>query len=156
MKLLMKFTLISILFFTLANVATAQDEHKCPMHKHCWNFSDSSGMKDFSCAMEDFDLSEFPFGKHKSKHKYNGHWAGVELGISGYLTRDHDMSYGKTSPWLNMNNARSMTVNLNPFELNVNLYKDHIGFTTGLGFQISNYYFTNNYVMLKDSSSLVA
>ena len=31
-----------------------------------------------------------------------------------------------------------------------------IGFTTGLGFQTSNYYFTDNYVMLKDSSVVVA
>ena len=47
-------------------------------------------------------------------------------------------------------------VNLNPFELNIGLYKNHIGFTTGLGFQISNYYFTDNYVMLKDSAAIVA
>jgi hypothetical protein len=46
-------------------------------------------------------------------------------------------------------------VNINPFELNLNLYKNRIGFTTGLGFQTSNYYFTDNYVLLQDSASLV-
>jgi len=66
------------------------------------------------------------------------------------------MKFNPQYPYMNMNTARSMTVNLNPFELNVNLYNNKIGFTTGLGFQISNYYFNDNYVMIKDSSTLVA
>jgi hypothetical protein len=111
-------------------------------------------MEEFSSFFEDFNPSDFPFGK---KHKkYNGHWAGVELGISGYVTPDFDMNFNPAYPYMNMNTARSMTVNLNPFELNVNIFKNHIGFTTGLGFQFSNYYFTDNYVMLPDSASLVA
>jgi hypothetical protein len=66
------------------------------------------------------------------------------------------MNFNPEYPYMNMNTARSLNVNINPFELNVNLYKNHIGFTTGLGFQISNYYFTNDYVMLQDSSTIVA
>jgi len=104
--------------------------------------------------MENFNMEEFPFCKNKNK--YNGHWAGIDLGISGYVTPDFDMNFNPAYPYMNMNTARSMTVNLNPFELNVNLYKNKIGFTTGLGLQISNYYFTGNYVMIKDSSKLVA
>jgi hypothetical protein len=57
---------------------------------------------------------------------------------------------------MNINTARSLGVNLNPFELNINICKNHFGFTTGLGFHLNNYYFTGNYVMLKDSAALVA
>jgi hypothetical protein len=137
-------------------VANAQHDSdmKCPMHKHCNHENDSTCTDEFFCCMPGFDMDHFPFSKHKKK--YNGHWAGVELGINGYVTPDFNMNFYPANPYMNMNTARSLVVNLNPFELNVNLYKNHIGFTTGLGFQLSNYYFTNNYVMLKDSNVLVA
>jgi len=91
----------------------------------------------------------------KSKNKYNGHWAGIEIGINGYVTPDFDMNFD-AYPWMNMNTARSLMINFNPFELNVNLIKNHFGFTTGLGFQTGNFYFTDNFVLIKDSSSIVA
>jgi hypothetical protein len=94
-----------------------------------------------------------PFWCHKGK--YNGHWAGVDFGWNGYVDRDFNMDFDKT-PYMNMNVARSMMVNLNPFELNVNLAKQHFGFTTGLGFQLSNYYFTGNSKLIDDSAKLVA
>ncbi len=153
MKNLIKITLIFFFFLTVAATSNAQDEKKCPMH-HGWHMGDSTHTNDISCPMGTFNMDEFPFSK---KHKkYNGHWAGIDLGVSGYVTPDFNMNFNPDYPYLNMNTARSLTVNLNPFELNVNLLNNHLGFTTGLGLQISNYYFTNNYVMLKDSSSLVA
>lgn len=89
------------------------------------------------------------------KHKYNGHWAGVDFGWNGYVNRDFKMDF-PDYPFMDMNVARSLMVNLNPFELNLNLAKQHFGFTTGLGFQLSNYYFTGNDKMLGDSAKLVA
>lgn len=90
-----------------------------------------------------------------SRNRYNGHWAGVELGWNGYVNRDFNMD-SQDYPYMEMNVARSMMVNLNPFELNLNLVKNHFGFTTGLGFQLSNYYFTGNYRLIKDSTELQA
>jgi len=155
MKTQLKIMMVLSFIITSWYSVQAQEEKKCPMHKHGWHFSDSTQSKDFTCVMEDFNMEDFPFCKHK-RNKYNGHWAGVELGISGYVTPDFNMNFNPAYPYMNMNTSRSLTVNLNPFELNVNLYKNKIGFTTGLGFQISNYYFTNNYVMLKDSAAIVA
>ena len=66
------------------------------------------------------------------------------------------MKFNPAYPFMNLNTARSLTVNINPFELNVNLLKNHIGFTTGLGLQFTNYYFTDNYVMVKDSAAITA
>lgn len=128
----------------------AQKHH----NHHGWHPSDSADFEEFKCAMEYFDMQDFPFcGK---KGKYNGHWAGIELGMGGYVTPSFDMSFNPQYPYMNMNTARSLMVNINPFELNVNLLKNKLGFTTGLGFQISNYYFTDNYVLIPDSSVLVA
>jgi hypothetical protein len=99
---------------------------------------------------------EFPPSPFWRKGKYNGHWAGVELGINGYVNDKFNMNFDPKYPYMNMNTARSMVVNLNPFEFNVNLAKNKLGFTTGLGFQLSNYYFTGSYVMIPDSAQLVA
>jgi len=104
--------------------------------------------------MDHFDFNCFPFCK--KKQKYNGHWAGFDLGFNGYVTSDFDMNFSPKDDYLNINTARSLMVNLNPFELNVNICRNHFGFTTGLGFQLNNYYFTGNYVMIKDSAQLVA
>ncbi len=103
------------------------------------------------------DWDHCPFSHHFwcRKDKYRGHWAGVELGWNGYVNKDFNMDF-PTTPYMNMNVARSLMVNLNPFELNLNLVKNHFGLTSGLGFQLSNYYFTDNYKMLEDSATLVA
>jgi len=166
-----KFSNIIILFsllLTISGGAFAQQEKKCPMHKH--HHCDSTHMDmqgvriekigDDSVViyinkkhMDHFNFGNWPFCKKK---KFNGHWAGVDLGFNGYVTPDFNMNFSPKDDYLNMNTARSLMVNLNFFEFNANLYKNHIGFTTGLGFQFSNYYFTNNYVMLKDSAVLVA
>jgi hypothetical protein len=154
MKTILKVTLAFSLFLILSANTNAQDEKKGHSHKHGWPMGDSTHMEAFSCTKDNFNMEDFPFCKHKNK--FNGHWAGVELGMGGYVTPDFDMTFDPAYPYMNMNTARSLMVNLNPFELNVNLYKNKIGFTTGLGFQISNYYFTGNYVMIKDSAALVA
>lgn len=168
MKNTIKPIILLVVLLILSGGAFAQSEKKCPMHKH--HPCDSAKMAkqgvriekigDDSLIiyvdknhMDHFNFGNWPFGKKK---KYNGHWAGVELGINGYVTPDFNMNFSPKDDYLNINTARSLMVNLNFFEFNVNLYKNHIGFTTGLGFQLNNYYFTNNYVMLKDSSTLVA
>jgi hypothetical protein len=154
MKTMMKIILLLTLLVLVSVSSNAQEDVKTQCHKHGWHPGDSTHFHGFPFETGNFDMDEFPFCR--KKNKFNGHWAGIELGISGYLTPDFDMKFNPAYPYMNMNTARSLTVNLNPFELNLNLYKNKIGFTTGLGFQITNYYFTDNYVMLKDSATLVA
>ena len=147
--------IVLLLFLIFASsFVFAQGHHHHSKYMPGWPISDSAQWGPFNCSMDDFNFNDFPFCKNKKR--YNGHWAGVELGVSGYVTPGFNMNFNPEYPYLNMNTARSLTVNLNPFEINANLYKNHLGFTTGLGFQISNYYFTDNYVMLKDSAALVA
>ena len=90
------------------------------------------------------------------KNKFNGHWAGIELGWNGWVNDDFTMTYPADQQYLNLNNARSLMVNLNPFEFNLNLAKNHFGLTSGLGFELHNYYFSNSTLLIKDSMDLVA
>ena len=98
--------------------------------------------------------STFPFcGK---RGKFNGHWAGIDFGWNGYLTRNFDMNFPQNESFMNLNTARSLMINLNPLELNVNIAKQKFGFTTGLGFTLNNYYFSNSYTWIGDSTTLKA
>jgi hypothetical protein len=66
------------------------------------------------------------------------------------------MTYPANQQYLNLNNARSLMVNINPFEFNFNLVRNHFGITSGLGFSLNNYYFTNSTMLVQDSMKLVA
>lgn len=98
--------------------------------------------------------STFPF--YSKKGKFNGHWAGVDFGWNGYVNKDFNMDFGTGNEYLNTNTARSMMVNLNPFELNVNIAGNKFGFTSGLGFSLHNYYYSGSYTLIGDSSTLKA
>jgi hypothetical protein len=100
-----------------------------------------------------------PFhGDHKwpccKRNKYNGHWAGVDFGWNGYVDPNFSMTFPSNERYLNLNVARSLMVNLNPIELNLNLVKNHFGLTSGLGFTLNNYYFSDGYLLIPDSLKL--
>jgi hypothetical protein len=103
---------------------------------------------------DNFSMKGCPL-MHK-RGKYNGHWAGIDLGWNGYVNKDFNMTFPANEQYLNLNSSRSMTVNLNPIEFNLNLVKNHFGLTSGLGFSLNNYYFSNSYTLIPDSMSLVA
>jgi hypothetical protein len=166
--MIFKALLISGILMVLNNTLMAQEEKNSDEGKKECDHHSYRGMKgmriekmgDDSLVVyidkkewDEFPMKHFPFGCRKGK--YNGHWAGVELGWNGYTNSDFNMDFPGT-PYMDMNVARSMMVNLNPFELNLNLVKNHFGFTSGLGFQLSNYYFTGNYKLIEDSTNLVA
>lgn len=89
----------------------------------------------------------------KKTHKFNGHWAGVELGINGLLTPDFTMSYDKGYEFLDQRVEKSINVNVNFFEQNIPLNKKGtIGLVSGLGLTWNNYRFANN-VMLKNENN---
>jgi hypothetical protein len=98
--------------------------------------------------------STFPWGCKKGR--YNGHWAGFDLGWNGYVNSDFNMNFPSYQNYMELNTARSMMVNINPFELNVNIANNKFGFTTGLGFQMSNYFFNRSYALYGDLDTLAA
>ena len=152
-------------FLTLTGYTQDKKEHK---HHSCSDTSEiqmpgvtvkkigKDSMVVYVRTKEMMKWSEMPPNPFCRKVKYNGHWAGVEIGINGFVNENFDMNFYPKYPYMNINTARSLMVNLNPIEFNVNIYKNKLGFTSGLGFQLSNYYFTGNYVWIKDSAQLAA
>jgi hypothetical protein len=102
----------------------------------------------------DMSMGRNPFMCRKGK--YNGHWAGIDLGWNGYVNTDFNMNFPSNEKYLDLNTSRSMTVDINPVELNLNIAKNHFGLTSGLGLTFNNYYFSNSTLLVHDSSALVA
>jgi hypothetical protein len=167
-KHLIHWLLCSIFLFSSVSIFAQEEEKKDEAKK-----SDSKNTEYFRGGMKienvgddsviihikKRDFSHFSKGgcpmMHK-KGKYNGHWAGVDLGWNGYVNKDFNMTFPSGEQYLNLKAARSMMVNLNPIEFNLNLIRNHFGLTSGLGFSLNNYYFSGSYMLIPDSLALTA
>lgn len=85
--------------------------------------------------------------KHEKKPKFKGHWAGFELGVNGLLNKDMVIASPDGYPFLDQNYAKSIAVNINFFEQNINLIGQHLGLVTGMGVSWNNYRFDKNVVL---------
>lgn len=86
--------------------------------------------------------------KHPKTPKFKGHWAGFQLGVNGLL--DNNMAIGSPAGYefLDLNYAKSIAVNINFLEQNINLISQHLGLVTGMGISWNNYRFTDHNVVL--------
>jgi len=150
--------LLAIIFINMSFNGFTQDEHKKKEHSFHGMKVEKKGNDSVVIQISKHDFDHFPFHCccpfSCKTGKFNGHWAGVELGWNGYVNSDYNMNFPASQQYLNLNVARSLMVNLNLFELNLNLVKNHFGLTTGLGFQFSNYYFNQNYKLKDDTTFL--
>ena len=88
--------------------------------------------------------------------KFNGHWAGFEMGLNGYLNSDWNQSFPKDYEYMDLRMTKSLAVNVNFFEQNVSLAKNQKwGMVTGLGLEWHNYRFSKNTRLSGDSSELI-
>jgi hypothetical protein len=90
------------------------------------------------------------------KIKFNGHWAGFELGLNGYFMPDFKMSFPKETEYMDLRTTKSWAVHLNFYEQNIALSKNKKwGMVTGLGLNWNNYRFSMDTRLNSDSSELI-
>jgi hypothetical protein len=98
-------------------------------------------------------------GEVKTRHrenKFNGSWAGVDIGLNGYVNPDFNMNFPKEHEYMDLRMEKSIAVNLNFFEQNIPLAKNQKwGMVTGLGFSFNNYRFLRPTRLSMDSSMLI-
>ncbi len=88
--------------------------------------------------------------------KFNGHWAGFDIGLNGYVTPDFNMNFPKEYEYLDLRMEKSIAVNLNFFEQNIPLAKNQKwGIVTGLGLTFNDYKFMRPTRLSMDSSALI-
>jgi len=87
--------------------------------------------------------------------KYNGTWAGIEIGFNNYFNsskKSFDLSenenYLEIKPW------KSRVININLIEFNLGIIKKSFGITTGCGIEINNFLFSQNITLVSDSLRL--
>jgi hypothetical protein len=88
------------------------------------------------------------------KQKFNGHWAGFDLGVNGYVDKDWNINMPAGYDYLTLKYEKSIDVNINIYEQNINLARNKFGMLTGIGLRWNNYRFKNNVVLSDDSSQI--
>ncbi len=87
--------------------------------------------------------------EEKESKSFNGHWAGIDLGVNGFDKVNYSMYNGLE--FMELNQPKSLEVNLNFWEYNISLQKHrgNIGLVTGMGISYNNYKFDNPYTIDK-------
>lgn len=93
--------------------------------------------------------------RHHKWPKFNGHWAGFDIGFNGYITPYFNMDFEKQYEYLDLRMEKSIATSLNFFEQNIPLAKNQKwGIITGLGLGFNDYRFMRPTRLSMDSSSL--
>jgi hypothetical protein len=100
------------------------------------------------------DSGNVTWQKKPKKVKFDGHWAGVELGINGYLNNDHKIDVPAEYDFLDLTYEKSIDVSVNFFEQNINLINNKFGLVTGVGVRWNNYRLKDNVVLVPDSAAI--
>lgn len=93
----------------------------------------------------------FTFNKKSKKQRFKGHWSGFEFGLNNYLT--NDMSISPDEAYMELNTSKSWNYNLNFAQVSLPIYQDRVGIVSGLGFEWSNYHFSNENSIRKDTGN---
>jgi len=88
--------------------------------------------------------------------KVKSHWAGFEMGVNLLM----DDNFSNTSPegyaFLDQRPEKSIALNFNVADYEVDLYRKNIMLVTGIGFSIQNYRFNSDAYLAPDSSNVTS
>jgi len=90
--------------------------------------------------------------RKKYRPHFKGNWAGVELGVNGYLNNTGGLDMPKGYEFLELKYEKSANFNINFFQQSFNLIGNKFGLVTGLGIQWYNYRFSDDIIIKADSS----
>jgi hypothetical protein len=88
------------------------------------------------------------------KTKFDGHWAGFDLGVNGFVDKNFSGDLPAGYEFLSLKYEKSIDVQINFFEQNINLYNNKLGLVTGLGLRWNNYRFADNIILLRDEDKI--
>ncbi len=86
---------------------------------------------------------------------FKGNWRGLELGLNNYVNRDFSVSLDPGENFMELHASRSLNVNFNFMQYNLTLSDNNIGLVTGLGLELNNYRFSNNFSITKQDGMIV-
>jgi hypothetical protein len=89
--------------------------------------------------------------------KAKSHWGGIDLGFNQLMYgKNFSTSIPAGFDYLDLNDGKSINVNINIFYHDFQLYKRYIMFTTGIGLTLNNYRFSTDKTLRADTNKLFA
>jgi hypothetical protein len=88
--------------------------------------------------------------------KVKGHWAGFELGSNMLMYDGFSTDAPAGYDFLDLKTEKSISVNFNLVDYEINLYRKNIMLITGLGFSYNNFRFKSDKYLAEDSETLTA
>lgn len=103
---------------------------------------------------------------NKPPKKRRNHWAGIDLGINGFVNANNSFNLNnpagldtsnpsKVTQFMELDYAKSWTVSINFYEQFIKLYQHHVGLVTGLGIEYNNYELKHNVQLISKGGSFV-
>jgi hypothetical protein len=83
--------------------------------------------------------------------KVKSHWAGFELGVNMLMYEDFSTDAPQGYDFLELKNEKSIAVNFNLVDYEINLYRKNIMLVTGLGFSYNNFRFKSDKYLAEDA-----
>lgn len=122
-----------ILSFCTATVMAQSDSTEADMDtvKISWGKK-----KIFIVGMDEDEIEEME--PKKTPQRYN-HFAGLDLGINGFVGSNNSLDLQKDAQFLDLNYRNSVVVGLNLWEKYIPFAKEKFGLVTGLGIEYANY-----------------
>lgn len=93
--------------------------------------------------------------KKGKREKFNGHWAGFDIGVNGYVDDNFNIGMPAGYDFLELSYEKSIDVGINFFEQNFNLVNNKFGVVTGMGLRWNNYRFEDEQLVLVDDSAQI-
>ena len=93
--------------------------------------------------------------KVKTKTENFAHWSSFMMGMNILTNETQGINFENADYW-EIDPAKSFSFSFNFAEKKVNLFKNYVGLTTGLGITFNNYSFRNNYMLSSNADTVFA
>lgn len=102
---------------------------------------------------KDFDFNDNDAEENIFSNDF-AHWSGFGLSVAGLLNTDNKFMFSKDAPFMTLDYTKTYVINFNVLEKSIPIYKEYIGFTTGLGFNWNHFGLKNNIDLNKNNDSI--
>jgi len=104
---------------------------------------------------EDTTFKEIDINIEDCDKKFNN-WAGMYLGVNGFLTFDNKLDIDTTYRNFELDYSKSITFGMNFGDLSINLIPNYVGLSTGMGIQWNRYAWKNNIDLVANADTIYA
>lgn len=102
----------------------------------------------------DFEFNDDDDDEENIFSNENAHWSGFGFSVAGLLNTDNKFMLPKDAPFMTLDYTKTYAINFNILEKSIPIYKEYIGFTTGLGFNWNHFGLKNNVDLNKNNDSI--